>query len=397
MLQNRIWTKDFILLIISLLLISCANYFFASSMAVYALTVNAAAYAGILTAAFYFGSVGMRLVNGMMVQKYGARRLMLISAAVCAAACFAHSSVAAISVLIVLRVLHGMGYSIFSTASNTAASYIVPRSRLGEGMGYFTFGNVLALALGPSIALTVVAGNTVREFHELFYIAAAISAVALFMSMFVAKDKTTDRQADTISDATAAELPKTFLGFEKGVILPSLICFLMTFAYSPMFVYLAEYGLVRHFGNMGAAFSLYAVGLFSARLFTGRLSDRHGPDCVMIPAYFCGMAALCAAAFCTARWHLLATMLILGLCIGTYNPQINVFCITRCSKEHRGTATAAFNGAGDLGLALGSAVNGLLITSFGFRFTFLSGGVICFATLIIYILSLSSFAGKKSA
>lgn len=392
--KNRIWTKDFTFLMAGLLMVACANYYFASSIAVYAgLIGRSGAYAGVLTASFYFGSVGMRLVNGTLVQRFGSKRLMIVGAALCMLACLAHNFVSAAAVLVLCRVLHGCGYSIFSTASGTAASYLVPPDRLAEGMGYFTIGNVLAMALGPSIALWIVSGGTMGEFHRLFWSAAAICAAALALSCLIRSDGGGAGKVRRGEDRP--ELPATFMGFEKGVVLPSLISFLMTFSYSPVIVYLAAYGLTKGWTNIGAAFTMYALGLLGSRLFTGRLSDRRGPDCVMLPAYFLGAAALCIIAFCGALWQLYAAMVLLGLCIGAYNPQINVFCITRCSAERRGTATAASNGAGDLGLAVGSAVTSIFIKSLGYKFTFLQGACGCLATLVIYFFTMSGFAQRR--
>ena len=396
---ERIWTRDFAFLIVSLLLISCANYYFASSMAVYARVVSSsAAGAGLITAAFYVGSVGMRLVNGLMVQRYGAHRLMLISAALCAAACFAHNFASCLALLILLRVLHGVGYSIFSTASGTAASYMVPPQRLGEGMGYFTIGNVLAMAVGPSIALTIVSDGSGSEFRILFCTAAAICAAAFALVCFIRQGKRTGAGKTPVitkENSASAKLPKTFMGFEKGVIAPGLISFLMSYSYAPAIVYLSVYGLKKGWTNIGFAFTMYAVGLLSSRLFTGRLSDRLGHDCVMLPAYLCGCAALCLIACSSAQWQLDAAMVVMGLCIGAYNPQINVLCISRCSEARRGTATAAFNGASDLGLAVGSAAAGFLIEHCGFTFTYLNGAAVCFATMFVYLGTLSEHAARK--
>ena len=88
-------------------------------------------------------------------------------------------------------------------------------------------------------------------------------------------------------------------------------------------------------------------------------------------------------------------MVVMGLCVGAYNPQINVLCISRCSEARRGTATAAFNGASDLGLAMGSALTGLLIERYGYRFTFLNGAFICFLTMFVYLFFLSEHAGGR--
>ena len=88
-------------------------------------------------------------------------------------------------------------------------------------------------------------------------------------------------------------------------------------------------------------------------------------------------------------------MTLMGLCVGAFNPQMNVFCILRCSTARRGTATAAFNGSSDLGLAAGSAIAGLGVARFGFELVYLAGSVGCLLTLLVYTLTLSRFAVKR--
>jgi len=397
--KEKIWTRDFTFLMIGLLLISCANYFFASSIAVYAKLISSSGvYAGLLTSSFYFGSVAMRLVNGTLVQKYGARRLMLIGAVLCFSACLAHNFAGTILVLVIFRIIHGIGYSVFSTASGTAASYIVPPKRIAEGMGYYTIGNVLAMALGPAIALSIVSEESRVQFHQLFCIAAVICGVAVVLVLLMKPNGTARPAIGEKSGAAsdAADLPRTFLGFEKGVLLPTLISFMMSFSYAPVIVYLTAYGLTKGWKNVGFAFTMYAAGLLSSRLIAGKISDRHGADYVMYPAYIMGITALVMIALCPNEPCLYAAMVILGLCVGGYNPQINVFCISRCSEERRGTATAAFNGACDLGLALGSTISGILISIIGYRGVYFIGAAVCFTAMLIYSRTLSERVQQKS-
>ena len=397
--KEKIWTRDFTFLMIGLLLISCANYFFASSIAVYAKLISSSGvYAGLLTSSFYFGSVAMRLVNGTLVQKYGARRLMLIGAVLCFSACLAHNFAGTILVLVIFRIIHGIGYSVFSTASGTAASYIVPPKRIAEGMGYYTIGNVLAMALGPAIALSIVSEESRVQFHQLFCIAAVICGVAVVLVLLMKPNGTARPAIGEKSGAAsdAADLPRTFLGFEKGVLLPTLISFMMSFSYAPVIVYLTAYGLTKGWKNVGFAFTMYAAGLLSSRLIAGKISDRRGADYVMYPAYIMGITALVMIALCPNEPCLYAPMVILGLCVGGYNPQINVFCISRCSEERRGTATAAFNGACDLGLALGSTISGILISIIGYRGVYFIGAAVCFTAMLIYSRTLSERVQQKS-
>ena len=264
---------------------------------------------------------------------------MLIGAVLCFSACLAHNFAGTILVLVIFRIIHGIGYSVFSTASGTAASYIVPPKRIAEGMGYYTIGNVLAMALGPAIALSIVSEESRVQFHQLFCIAAVICGVAVVLVLLMKPNGTARPAIGEKSGAAsdAADLPRTFLGFEKGVLLPTLISFMMSFSYAPVIVYLTAYGLTKGWKNVGFAFTMYAAGLLSSRLIAGKISDRHGADYVMYPAYIMGITALVMIALCPNEPCLYAAMVILGLCVGGYNPQINVFCISRCSKERRGT------------------------------------------------------------
>lgn len=392
--SEKIWSKNFVLLMFSLLLVACANYYFASSIAIYAeLISNSTLYAGLVTSAFYVSSVGMRLVNGVLVQKYGSHRLMLGSAAICAVACFAHRYAATIALVVLFRVIHGAAYSMFNTASGTAASFLVPRSRLTEGIGYFALGNVLALALGPMIALSMISDVTQGEFNRLFMVAAAFCIVAALLVGNIKSSPVDVLWSKKVIEP--ADLPPTFLGFEQGVVLPVLITFMLGVSYAAAFVYLAAYGLSRGWGSVGGAYMMYALGLCLSRLFAGRLGDRKGPDYVMFPAVICGSVALCGIAFCSTVWQLYLSMTLMGLCVGAFNPQMNVFCILRCSTARRGTATAAFNGSSDLGLAAGSAIAGLGVARFGFELVYLAGSVGCLLTLLVYTLTLSRFAVKR--
>lgn len=395
--MKTIFTKDFAFLVLSTMLIACASFDVMPCIAVYAkLFTHSGMYVGLATAAFFIGSVWARIIGGELVRIFGTRKLMQMGAGLCIVVCIAHSFAVSIALLIFLRILHGIGYSVFSTASGTATSYFVPKERISEGMGYYMLSSVLAMAIGPSLALAIISRGTASQFHLLFYVSAAICAVALvFVYLLKSNSRSAFKKRCSASDIATRNLPRAILGFEKGVVLPVVLSFLMSFAYSPVLVYLSMYGLSKGWGHIGAAFTMYAVGLCASRLFTGRISDRFGSDFVMVPAYLCGVVSLIVIALGPAEWLLFPAMMILGLCIGGYNPEIIVFCISRCSLPRRGSALAAFNGSADLGLAAGSAIGGILVDFIGFPSTMLWGAFLCVLTLVLYLLTLSKLANAK--
>ena len=401
--KQKLWTRDFILLAFGVLFIAFANYFFAASIAIYTETItNSAAYAGVVSGVFYIVSVGLRPVNGILVDKYGCRKMLIASTLLCTAACFCQNFATTLAVLLICRVLHGAGFSAYTTAGGTAAANTVPQERLSEGMGYYTLGVVLATALGPSIALSIIPNNTTPEFHILFDVAAAVCAISLLLTLCLSYGTSTPTATAHAAakskeeQRSASALPRTFLGFEAGVIWPAVIGCLTLFAYSSVMMFLALYGETKGWSNVGGFFTVYAVTMMLSRLFAGRISDKHGPDIVMLPAFVGGAACYAAIPFCQTLWQLCLTALPLGLAQGITNPQINVFCVSRCTRERRGTATAAYYGSLDLGVALGSIGVGLLIDAAGYRVTYLTAAGVSILALVIYLFTLSRWVGKTN-
>ncbi|MEN6411908.1 MAG: MFS transporter [Veillonellales bacterium] len=395
--RQPLWTKDFTLIALGTLCIAIANYFFSATIAIYANKITGSvSYAGLATGAFFAISLGMRPLDGVLVDRYGSRPLLIVSTVLCAVACFCHNFALTIPALIVCRLLHGTGFSIFTTASATAAANISPPKRLSEAMGYNTLGVVLAMAIGPGIALSIIPSNAMNEFHRLFYVTVSVCTVAFVLMLFlhhrevgasgVKKQILHDTPSKSLS---AKKLPRTFLGFEKGVVWPAIIGCLMLFALSSVQMFLPLYGKTQGWDNMGAFFIVYAGAMLVARLFAGRIADKYGPDIIMLPAFLLAAITYVAIPFCHQLWSLFIVAFPLGLAQGIFNPQISVFCITRCSKERRGSATSAYNGSLDLGMALGSVAMGVMIENVSYTFSYLFCAVLSLIAMVVYIFTLS--------
>lgn len=54
------------------------------------------------------------------------------------------------------RLMQGVGFGSATTAAATAAASVLPKERLGEGIGYHGLGRALAMSVGPAFALFLV-------------------------------------------------------------------------------------------------------------------------------------------------------------------------------------------------------------------------------------------------
>lgn len=397
--SGRLWTRDFILLSLGLACISFTNYGATTIMAFYVAKISGSlVYSGIVGGAFSIASLVLRPVSGFAVNRLGPRKVMLASTALCVVACAFHTMAGVIVLLLVFRILHGAGYSFYSTAGSAAAANVVPLARRSEGMGYYMLGNVIAMAIGPAIVLMIIGEQTMTEFRTCFLISAAVCVLAFLMALGLSRREGLDgapRGTRATPGTAPADLPRTFLGFEAGVLWPCCTGFLILVSYSAVSLYLAPYGRDTGWGNVGAFFAVYAVSMLVPRTVAGRFADRYGADIVMFPSFLLLMTGYVAVAFAQARWMIYAAGVPLGLAMGMAMPQITTFCISRCSRERRGSAAAAYYVAVDSALAFGMVLAGRIVAMFGYRAAYLlcAGSIV--AALALYTCTLSGRRGRR--
>lgn len=129
-------------------------YLLVTIMALYAATQFAASEtaAGFASSSFVVGATVARLFSGYVVDTVGRKTALLVSLAVVAVACVAYFPAHSLAFLIVVRLIHGLGYAVASTAVMAVAQSVIPDHRRAEGTGYFALGTTLATVIGPQPA-----------------------------------------------------------------------------------------------------------------------------------------------------------------------------------------------------------------------------------------------------
>jgi MFS family permease len=147
---------------------------------------------------------------------------------------------------------------------------------------------------------------------------------------------------------------------------------------------------------VGLFFGIYAALMMVSRLRAGRIADRHGADVVMFPAFLLALAAYVLIASARVPWMLFAAAVPLGASSGMAFPQISAFCISRSSRERRGTAAAAYYLAVDGGVSLGMPLAGGIVALSGYRamYLFCAAGIV--AATLLYACTLSDWRFRNS-
>ena len=157
--KDRLWTKDFINTSIVNFALMMSQYLLLVTMAMYATQEYGASVgmAGLVSSSFIIGSLIGRLFGGKHITAMGGKKMLLIGSALIVVLTASYLIPMSIYPLIILRILHGIAMGYAMTATGTIIAQIIPPSRNGEGIGYFSMSVVLATAVGPLIGVALIA------------------------------------------------------------------------------------------------------------------------------------------------------------------------------------------------------------------------------------------------
>lgn len=395
--QEKLWTRNFVLAIGANLFIYMVFYLLMTSMALYAAERFHAAdtAAGFASSAFVVGALVSRFFAGPLLDTAGRRPVLLVGLAVFAAISLLYIPAGSLALLLVLRLVHGVAFGVGHTAVTAGAQALIPAPRRGEGTGYFAVSTSVATALGPLLAVLLSAGG---GYDGVFLFSAGCSAAAFAVALFL---KLPERQPAGRLPAAAAVVgngpggkprgrrrtPGTVLAavVEPAVLPIASVMLVGCLAYSGVLSFLASYTQSR--GNAPAAalfFLVFAAAVLAARLFAGRIQDRRGANIVMYPAMAVFAAGLALLALGTSTGTVVTSGTLAGLGFGSMMPCTQAIAVNQVSERRLGTAVATYFLMLDVGTGFGPVLLGLLLPLTGFPGMYIWLGVLMLACIGLY-------------
>jgi MFS family permease len=107
---------------------------------------------GVLFSVSTIAAALLSLPSGALVDKFGARTLIVISLVLTAGSQLAIALTPTVAPLFLWQVVGGLGSGIQQSALFSAVTETIPRARLGRAMGWLTFSMQVGFFLGPSVA-----------------------------------------------------------------------------------------------------------------------------------------------------------------------------------------------------------------------------------------------------
>jgi MFS family permease len=383
--KQKLWTKDFINLAVSNFFVFLTFYYLLVSLPVYTLNDLGGneLEAGLMVTVFLFSAIIVRPFAGQWLNTIGRKKVLTLSLVIFMVSSLFYFFTPSIYSVLLLRLFHGIGFGMATTAAGGIVADIIPDSRKGEGMGYFIMSNNLAMVIGPFLGLTLLNKSGM---NSVFIVGAICSILALVTGYFV---KVPERAQEELIQQKAVKTKLSFGDlFEVPAIKISIVGGLLGIVYSSLLsfvsVYAQEIGL---FEVSSFFFVVYAVVLLVSRPFTGRWFDQYGANKIVYPSivvFAIGMLFLGISS--TSLMFLFAAALI-GLGWGTLFPSFQTIAVQAAAPTRRGTATATFLSIYDTGIGLGSSIVGLLSAQIGLgTLYFFSGFYVLFGIILYYFL-----------
>lgn len=393
--KQRLWTKEFITLMVSNLFLFLTLQMMLTTLPAYAKEAFMASplQVSLITSLFAFSAIASRFVSSKALEKGKLRLLLYVGLLISLAATLGYYWASGIAFLLLMRVLFGIGFGMTSTSFPTMASDVIPIKRLGEGMGYFGLSTTLAMSIGPMIGLTLLQDG---GFTPLVVITVIIN-VLIFPLAYVLTSKSAKRNTERTSAVKprVEEQPKG--SFNKKLILPSVLNFLMSITYGGLLSFMALFGTEAHLRNPQYFFLFNAIAIILVRPFSGRIYDRYGHKALVIPAAVLMVTGLLLLTFASSTGIMLLSALCYGLGFGAMQPSIQTWMIQEVHPLQRGMANGMFFNSLDFGVAIGSIALGYIAKSTSYTIMYRYSAIALVLLILIYIVMQATGKSRTKA
>ncbi|WP_342388491.1 MFS transporter [Salinicoccus bachuensis] len=379
--NQKIWTKDFILIVIVNFFIFTAFQMTLPTLPLFVQEIGASdRWIGIVVGIFTFSALLIRPSAGKLLDTKGRAPVFLTGLALFVVSMFSLAASFTILMLLMVRIIQGVGWGLSSTSAGTIATDLVPRKRRGEGLGYYGLSGNIALAFGPALGLFLV--NHI-SFTMLFSICGLLGLTAIILAANIKYDKP-EKVADT---RKKKESYPHFDIVERRALAPASLLFFITVTFGGIATFLPVYTYEKGFDStyIQFYFVIYAAFLMLSRILAGRLYDRHGITIVFIPGSLSIIAAMILLGFLPTPIFLFVAAALYGFGFGCVQPALQAWAVNRVENNRRGMANATFFSAFDLGVGLGAISYGFVAEAFGYSTIYFSSAVSVTLALILFL------------
>lgn len=339
---------------------------------------------GLAAGLILIGCLCGRLISGKIVLTFGFKKLIFTGLAIYILSLALYLAADNFYLFMSVRFINGIGIGCIGTVASVLLVYIVPKELHGQGINYFSLSAVIAMAIGPFLAIYMMAHVS---FNTIFIFCLAVGVVSLIVALFVSYPHT---------KAAAESVKETFSlsHYVCYTVIPiAAVTLLVVAGYGSLQAFLPIYaediGLTK---TAGIFFLIYAAAAFVSRPFTGKTFDKRGANIIIYPSLV--MAIIGFTLLCLAKTPIVMILsaLFLGLGIANFQTTVQAVCIKLAKGKFVSQAISTYFIFMDLGIGAGPYLYGLLTPIIGFDGLFASAAAVTGVCILLYYL----VYGKKA-
>jgi predicted MFS family arabinose efflux permease len=383
--KERLWTGQFLFLIL-VSFITAVGFNMVYTMIVdyskntlgAGLTVS-----GVIAGIFSITALCIRPFAGAASDRFNIKWICVFATILIALSSVGYALVPDVSSMLVMRILHGAAFGVSGTANIALVSTCIPRSRMGEGLGFYGLGQVFAQAVGPGM------GAAIQEafgYRTLFFLIAGLTAVGVILLIqFPYKNQET---AEKEAEREKTDSKKSRFSW-RGLIAMDVAVFaliggLFSFANGIVNSFLKIFCDERHIAGYMSFFTVSAVVLFGMRLLIGRLADKSGLTWIVNLSLLASIGAMVLIGRATILPMILAAAVLKAAGQGGGQISLQAECIKKAGPLRSGVAASTFYIGADIGQGVGPVIGGAISSAWGYEAAFWMTAAILAAGILVF-------------
>jgi MFS family permease len=313
---------------------------------------------GVTVGVFSLAAAALRPFAGRLGDLRGRRLLVVGGSMLFGLSVLSYSLVDSLALLVVVRLLTGIGEAAMWVGAATAVQDMAPDDRRGEAASYFSVALYAGLAFGPALGEWVLDRS---GFDAVWYSAGGLALVAAVLGLATPRVIAHEQQPFRLLHPTA--------------IAPGLVLLLGLLPFVGFSAFLPLYGPDVGIDDVAPLFVLYGGLVLVIRVVGARLPDRLGWRRASTAALtVLGGAGIVLGLWAATAGVWLAT-LALAMGMSLLFPALFSSMVSQVPEAERGQAVGTFSVFFDLASGIGPPVLGVIVALGSYRAGFAAAGL----------------------
>ena len=312
--------------------------------------------AGLATVTLLLSTVACELVTPRLVGRVGYRGTLALGLTLLGAPTAVLTFSNNPGLILVISAVRGTGFAICVVAGGVVTATLIPADRRGEGLA------LVGIVSGVPGLLALPAGVWAAArfgYAPVFVVTTGAPLLALLSIPGLPRRAAPTHRSGVLGGLRNPALTR-----------PATIFAASTAAVGVLVTFLPLATLGQPTWVATAALFIQPASSTVSRWVAGRVGDRRGQGCLLVPGLILSATGMAALAYTSMPAAVIAGALVFGTGFGVLQNATLTLMYARVTAGEEGTVSAIWNAAYDLGMAAGAFGAGFTATTLGYPTTF---------------------------